>query len=120
MIYTLLQTVGIEPYAVGHPLRVAGRASGWTALRQRHLRTNPVCIITGAKVNLDVHHVRPVHLFPELELDPSNLRTIRGDLHLAIGHCGNWSLWNADFDRCAEILAAAWRAARLPINPAGE
>lgn len=107
-----LQAIGIEPYGTGHPLSVAGRAPGWTALRRRYLAANPVCIITGSYVDLDVHHVKPVSLFPELELAWDNLATVRRDVHLLVGHCGNWSLWNEDFHECAAWLAKAWRQSR--------
>lgn len=105
VLYAVLQTIGIEPYAAEHPLSLAGRAPTWTALRRKYLAANPVCIITGSKVDLDVHHVRPVSLFPELELVWDNLATVRRDVHLLVGHCGNWSLWNEDFHACAAALA---------------
>lgn len=111
-IGAMLQTVGIEPYVSGHPLSMAGRSPGWTALRNRYLTVNPACVITGAIENIDVHHVKPVSLFPELELAWDNLITLRRDVHLLIGHCGNWSLWNENFRECAAALAAAWREAR--------
>lgn len=111
-LYAILQTLGIDPYSVGHPLTLTGRAPGWTTLRRRYLASNPVCIITGSRTDLDVHHIRPVSLFPSLELAWDNLVTLRRDMHLIVGHCGNWSLWNEDFEECAEALAAAWRKAK--------
>jgi hypothetical protein len=48
---------------------------------------------------LNVHHVLPFHLKPELELDPSNLITLCSSLdkncHLDIGHGDNFRAYNA-------------------------
>jgi hypothetical protein len=46
---------------------------------------------------LDVHHIFPRHLFPDVARDPDNLITLcrRYDCHLRVGHFGNYSkFWN--------------------------
>lgn len=47
---------------------------------------------------LQVHHIKPFHLHPDLELDPDNLITlceIKGrDHHLLIGHLDDWEAYN--------------------------
>jgi len=61
-----------------------------------------------------VHHVRPVHLFPELELEPGNLVTLcEGETmncHLFFGHLGWWKAWNptvaVDASRMRRKMAA--------------
>jgi 5-methylcytosine-specific restriction endonuclease McrA len=54
------------------------------------------CGYKGKK--LQVHHVKPFHLHPHLELDPRNLITLceaRGrDHHLLLGHLGEWQSHN--------------------------
>lgn len=56
----------------------------------------------GGKDKLEVHHIKPFHLHPELELDPSNLIVLcesgGGGLncHLAIGHLGSYKSFNVD------------------------
>jgi 5-methylcytosine-specific restriction enzyme A len=48
-----------------------------------------------------VHHIKPFHLFPDLELSFANLITLgeacpTGNHHLLFGHLGYWSSWNED------------------------
>jgi hypothetical protein len=62
-------------------------------------------------VKLDVHHIRPFHLHPDLELEPSNLITLceadKGGVncHLFIGHLGNFKSFNVD----VKADASYWR-----------
>jgi hypothetical protein len=47
-----------------------------------------------------VHHIRPFHLHPELELEQDNLITLcekrAHDCHFQVGHFMNWSWFNPD------------------------
>ena len=75
------------------------RSPEWPAVAHEHLSHEPACVVCGhTGVGLNVHHIRPFHLFPELELDPNNLITlcqVKGrDHHLLIGHLDNWSSYN--------------------------
>lgn len=102
-----------EPLPIGHPLNPVGRSSKWDSTRKKHLKQFPVCCVSGLKTDLEVHHVRPYHLYPELELDPANLRTISRPYHFLFGHFCNWQMWNPDFDKMvAEIRAAMIAAER--------
>jgi 5-methylcytosine-specific restriction endonuclease McrA len=45
----------------------------------------------------EVHHIVPVHLAPELELDPENLITLCDKYcHFIFGHLMNYKSWNVD------------------------
>src|SRR5690606_31407553 len=44
---------------------LAARSPGWPALRAAWIERNPTCRCCGRRENLNVHHVRPFHLFPE-------------------------------------------------------
>ena len=70
------------------------RSSKWPSLRKHFLESHPYCAYCGAKEHLQVHHVKPFHLDPSLELDPNNLivlcETPGTDHHLEIGHLGNF------------------------------
>lgn len=55
---------------------LAARSPEWPALRAAWVERNPTCRCCGRRENLNVHHVRPFHLFPELELEESNLITL--------------------------------------------
>lgn len=77
----------------------APRSRQWPAVERAHLRAQPACAACGARLHLQVHHIKPFHLFPQLELDPKNLITLceppgPGGHHLAIGHLGAWKKFN--------------------------
>ena len=74
------------------------RSPHWPAVRAAHLKEHPTCAACGTTANLEVHHLKPFHLFPELELDPANLMTLcesqSHNDHLLFGHCLSWSTFN--------------------------
>lgn len=78
------------------------RSPKWRMVREQHLKEHPRCEACGDDKNLEVHHLKPYHLFPDLELERSNLMTlcchgIGGmNCHLVYGHCGNWSAYSTD------------------------
>lgn len=78
-------------------VRYAIRSPKWTSVRKEHLKINNYCIACGRDKKLEVHHIKPVHLFPELELDMSNLVTLCADpCHLVFGHLMNFKSWNRE------------------------
>lgn len=80
----------------------AERSSEWHKVRKTHLRAHPVCEVCGIAKDLQVHHLKPFHLYPELELEPSNLITLCTsknwgfNCHLIAGHGGNYQWENPD------------------------
>jgi 5-methylcytosine-specific restriction enzyme A len=100
-----------------HPLGHA-RSAHWPTARKRQLALHPVCELCGGSEDLEVHHIRPFHLHPDLELDPANLITLceakKGGIncHLAFGHLGNFRSFNVD----VETDAAQW-AAKIKNRP---
>lgn len=76
------------------------RSSKWPTVRKEHLKNNPTCAICNGKEKVEVHHIKPFHKYPELELDPNNLITLCESksfgitCHLAIGHGGNYKRTN--------------------------
>ena len=75
--------------------RIEGRSSKWPAVRKQHLLVSPTCQACGARTYLEVHHVRPFHLYPELELDQENLITLcASPCHLIWGHLGDFKAYN--------------------------
>ena len=91
------------------PLRV-NRSKEWPKVRKEHLKNNPVCACCGGTRKLEVHHIHPFHLKPELELDPTNLITLCEDAssgiicHLCIGHLGSYKSFNEDVVSDSKIL----------------
>lgn len=75
------------------------RSSRWDEVAKAHRLREPACAACGYKGRkIQVHHVKPFHLHPELELDPDNLITLcqaRGrSHHLLLGHLDHWSSYN--------------------------
>lgn len=69
----------------------------WRRVRALWLREHPSCAACGGTEALEVHHLRPYHLFPELELDPANLLSLcdapSRSCHRRVGHAYRWDLW---------------------------
>lgn len=70
------------------------RSSKWHTVQKNFLIKNPCCAICGSIKKLNVHHKKPFHLYPELELEESNLITLcmdKRECHLLIAHGDNFS-----------------------------
>ena len=80
------------------------RSPLWRYVRAQHLKKYPMCAVTGRTYNLEVHHIRPYHLEPSLELDSHNLITLNRDVHFIFGHLMNWSSYNKDIEKDARIM----------------
>ncbi|HET6916932.1 MAG TPA: HNH endonuclease signature motif containing protein [Acidimicrobiales bacterium] len=74
------------------------RSPHWRKARKAHLKLQPECQACGTTDDLQVHHIKPFHLHPELELVQMNLVTLcekRGrDCHFSFGHFHNWQAMN--------------------------
>ena len=62
------------------------RSSEWVYVRNEFVRRHPRCEACGSGYELNVHHIKPFHLYPELELDEGNLITLCREHHFRIGH----------------------------------
>jgi hypothetical protein len=77
------------------------RSSKWHSLQKEFLLKNPICVICGSSEKLNVHHKKPFHLYPELELDENNLVTLcmsKKECHLLIGHLDSFKKFNPNID----------------------
>lgn len=92
------------------PHLMMARSPQWDAVRNAHVRANPYCAACGSGLRLNVHHVQPYHLYPELELDPANLLTLcEGTVvncHLLFGHLRSWLSWNPNVHEDAAAMLA--------------
>jgi len=74
------------------------RSPQWSRIRAEHLKQEPSCQACGASTGLEVHHIYPVHLFPNQELLRENLITLcEGDVcncHFLFGHLRFWRSYN--------------------------
>lgn len=102
----------IKDVLQGKAPMAANRSPHWSTTRKNHLKNEDKCVVCGSVDKLNVHHIKPFHLHPELELEPSNLITLcesnhHGvNCHLLFGHLGNFkninpnvledtTIWNA-------------------------
>jgi 5-methylcytosine-specific restriction endonuclease McrA len=89
---------------IDHGARIARlhgreRSPEWHRVEKEHLQREPACAACGYRgKKLQVHHIKPFHLHPQLELDPHNLITLccaRGrEHHLLLGHLDEWGSYN--------------------------
>jgi len=88
------------------------RSNRWPTVRKNYLKSNSICAVCASTQQLEVHHVKPFHLHPELELEPTNLITLcesnRNGVscHQFFGHLGNYKRINPS----VREDAAAWLA----------
>ena len=95
-----------RPKKRDHGLEIArrhgtARSPEWPRVEKEHLMREPTCAACGYRGHgLQVHHIKPFHLHPSLELDPTNLITlceIKGrDHHLLLGHLDEWESYNVN------------------------
>lgn len=95
--------VGPMPCEIQEFLPMGSPRSGkWPAVRNKVLEERGVCLACGCTDHtiLSVHHIKPFHLFPELELEPTNLVVLcEGaslNCHFAFGHLLDWKAYNPE------------------------
>lgn len=76
-------------------IRFAVRSSKWSKIRKEHLDNYPNCAACGKSIKVEVHHIEPVHINPNKELDPNNLVTLcDSPCHIVFGHFMDYKSWN--------------------------
>ncbi len=73
------------------------RSSKWASFRKAFLARNRTCAGCGTSVKLEVHHINPYHIRPDLELVEENCIVLcdgGGSCHLSLGHLQDWESWN--------------------------
>lgn len=97
------------------------RSSRWKGVRAKHLESQPHCQVCGGLKRLQVHHILPFHLHPELELDPSNLITLcegsSSNCHLTFGHASNFRGLNANVHEDVEVWRDKFTQSKLMSAP---
>ena len=90
----------------------AKRSAAWPKVRAEFLKNHAACAVCESTQNLEVHHCRPFHLHPELELDPHNFVALcesdEGGVncHLHFGHLGSFKSFNV----AVKDDVASWHA----------
>ena len=95
---------------------IAAVQRAWVTTRAKrdHLRRHQECAHCGIKamllrVRLEVHHVIPVHVRPDLAAESTNLVTLCAACHWHIGHLGNWNGWNSKLLETISAMNQSWR-----------
>jgi 5-methylcytosine-specific restriction protein A len=88
------------------------RNSRWPKVRKEHLAAHPSCAACGSHKSVQVHHKKPFHCEPCLELDAENLITLCPLCHFYFGHLLRWSSWNTDVSR-----DSAWFLEKIGSRP---
>ena len=91
-------------FFLGKTVRFAKRSSKWSNIRKEHLKNNPQCAACGTTKDLEVHHIIPVHIDLNKELDVDNLITLCSkQCHLLFGHLLNFKSWNKDVIKDCQV-----------------
>ena len=97
MLRKLLHPIQYARSAVREKSKSKKRSSRWDEVRDTFILEHPTCAACGATNKLQVHHILPFHLRPELELNPKNLIVLCmgiNECHLEIGHGGSFRCYN--------------------------
>jgi len=97
------------------------RSPHWPAVEHAYRKEHPVCEACGSDARLNVHHKKPFHLDPELELDPNNLITLcmgSNECHLLIGHGDNFKAYNRNVMNDVSTVHADWSRFKEVIEEA--
>jgi hypothetical protein len=94
------------------------RSPAWSRVRAEFVAEHSVCEACGSREKLNVHHIQPFHLHPELELELSNLITLCFEHHFRVGHDPDgpwqpkkpkWTAWNPAVRQHAQQMRAKAR-----------
>jgi len=98
------EVLGVDPRG-DHPS--VKRSGKWPKVMKAYMAEHPACEVCGHTDKINVHHIKPYHLFPESELDSGNLISVcvePHDCHLLWAHLGDFKAWNPTIRADAEIF----------------
>jgi 5-methylcytosine-specific restriction endonuclease McrA len=73
-----------------------GRSTKWRSVRNDIINVCGFCAACHASKNLEVHHIIPFNLRPDLELNYDNLMVLCKHCHLTFGHYNDYRFYNAN------------------------
>lgn len=81
----------------------AKRSGEWPRVRRENIKK--YCELCEKKplFGLELHHIEPFHLKPELELDSRNFITLCRHCHLYFAHLGNFKSFNKEIKQDASL-----------------
>jgi len=78
--------------------------SKWRRVRDRYYATHKTCAMCGIARDIQVHHIKPWHLYPEERYSHKNLVSLCQPCHFRFGHGRNWKAYNPVVVDMAEIV----------------
>jgi len=109
MIALITHALRVAHSVIREHAKLLTRSSKWSGVRKTALKANPKCAACGSDSKLQVHHMQPFHLKPELELDPKNLIVLcmgPNECHLLLGHGDDFKKYNPYIAADAKNVAA--------------
>lgn len=97
MIKSILNVAHYAGSVIREKSKSKNRSPRWDEVRDDFLARVGRCAACGSKKKLQVHHILPFRLHPELELEESNLIVLcmdENECHLKIGHGGSFRSYN--------------------------
>lgn len=85
----------------------------WRKTRNHFFARNPLCAMCSADKDIQVHHILPWHLYPELRYTTTNLVSLCQPCHFRFGHGRDWKAYNPDINNLA---VAAQRSLRKVVT----
>jgi len=95
------------------------RSPKWRALEKKTREAFPSCAACLSTKGLQVHHKQPFHLYPELELEPTNLIVLcmsPNECHLKLGHGDNFKCWNPNIATMAAAFQTLTDEERIKLQ----
>jgi len=91
-----------------------------TKVKRAHILANPQCEICGYRENLEAHHIRPLHLFPNLYCTKENFVTLcdfgNKGCHLKFGHLGSFTNYNPNIQELIVSIRTFYKERALQIT----
>ena len=85
-------------------LQIMHNSYRWRQVRNEHVAEESCCQMCEIERDLEVHHIAPWHMAPDLRYDRDNLITLCRACHFRFGHYLNWRSSNP---RIRELSAFA-------------
>ena len=77
----------------------------WQATRKKYLEfMGRKCRCCGYEKNIEVHHILPRHVRPDLTLEINNLIALCKHCHFHVGHLNNYHNYNETIETVAEYV----------------